>query len=83
MGMKVGIYLLPGALLADAETIIEDTNITIGEVLDYKSPSYFSRRAFNWSADGVQQWHDSVVKNLASMSVTRIQRQYVRDADVK
>ena len=83
MGMKVGIYLLPGALLADAGAIIEDTNITIGDILDYESTSYFSRRAFSWSADGVQQWHDSVIKNLASMSVARVQWHYFCDADVK
>ena len=67
MGLKVGIYLLPGAFVVDANATIENTTITIGEILDPESPIYYSRRAFNWTADGVQQWHDSVVKNLASM----------------
>jgi len=70
MGMKVGIYLLPGAFEVDAGTTIENTTLKIGDILDYETPSYFSRRAFNWSADGVQQWHDSVIKHLASVSVT-------------
>ena len=67
LGLKVGIYLLPGALQVDAGATIENTSITIGDILDTKSPIYNSRQAFNWSADGVQQWHDSVVRNLASM----------------
>lgn len=67
-GLKVGIYLLPGALKADANKIIENTTITIGTVLDPTSPVYNLRQAFKWEADGVQQWHDSVVRNFASMS---------------
>ena len=65
-GYKVGIYLLPGAFVGDGETTIENTTIKIGDVLD-TSVTYNLRQAFNWGADGVQQWHDSVVCNLASM----------------
>ena len=70
MGLKVGVYLIPGAFQADVSATIENTNITIAEILDSESPSYFSRHTFRWDADGVQQWHDSVVSNLVSMRVT-------------
>ena len=72
LGLKVGVYTLPGALQADASATVENTSITVGDILDPKSPIYNSRQAFNWGADGVQQWHDSVVKNFASMSVVQV-----------
>lgn len=70
-GLKVGVYLLPGALQADTDKTIEETSIKLGEVLDQTwNPAYSLRLPFkDWNADGVQQWHDSVVRNLASMSV--------------
>lgn len=69
-GYKVGIYLLPGAFVGDGGTSIENTTIKIGDVLD-TSVMYNLRQAFIWGAEGVQQWHDSVVCNLASMSVVQ------------
>ena len=65
-GYKVGIYLLPGAFVGDGGITIENTTIKIGDVLN-TSVTYNLQQAFNWGADGVQQWHDSVVYNLASM----------------
>lgn len=65
-GYKVGVYLLPGAFVADGGITIENTIIKIDDVLD-ANVTYNLRQAFNRGADGVQQWHDSVVCNLASM----------------
>ncbi|EJD48125.1 glycoside hydrolase [Auricularia subglabra TFB-10046 SS5] len=77
-GLKLGVYLLPGAFESDKETIIEGTtNIKLGDVLDFDQPWFSLRRAFKWDADGVQQWHDSVIKNLASLGVDMIKLDYM------
>lgn len=66
-GLKIGVYLLPGAFESDQGITIEDTNIKLGDVLDFNTPGYNLRRTFQWGKDGVQQWHDSVIKNLFSL----------------
>ena len=66
-GYKVGISLLPGAFVGDGWVTIENTSIKIGDVFD-TSVTYNLRHAFNWAADGVQQWHDSVVCNKCESS---------------
>lgn len=65
-GVKLGIYVVPGALVVDQDVIIENTTIRLGDVLD-NSTDFFGRRAFLWGKDGVQQWHDSVVRNFVSL----------------
>lgn len=66
-GLKLGVYLLPGAFASDSQATIEGTNIALGDVFDMTIPEYDLRRTFIWDADGVQQWHDSVIRNLASL----------------
>jgi len=66
-GMQLGVYILPGALSADANVLVEGTTITLGSLFDESQPSYNLRQTFDFSKDGVQQWHNSVVNNFASM----------------
>lgn len=65
------VHLLPGAFVGDDGTTIENTTIKIGNILD-TSVTYSLRQAFNWVVHGVQQWHGSIVWNLASMQVVRL-----------
>ena len=69
-GLKLGVYLLPGAFTVDNLTTIEGTNIMLRDVFDWSIRQYDLRQTFLWDKDGVQQWHDSVIKNLASLCVT-------------
>ena len=66
-GMLLGVYILPGAFSGDANTIVEGTNIRLGSLFDETQPSYNLRQTFDFSKDGVQQWHNSVINNFASM----------------
>lgn len=66
-GKLLGIYALPGALSADAGVTVEGTNIKLGSLFDTSQPSYNLRQTFDFSKDGVQQWHNSVVNNWAAM----------------
>ncbi|KAL7920253.1 glycoside hydrolase family 27 protein [Trichoderma austrokoningii] len=51
-GKLLGIYALPGAFSGDADITIKETNIKLGTL-----------QAFDFSKDGMQQWHNSVVNN--------------------
>jgi alpha-galactosidase len=66
-GMQLGVYILPGAFSSDADVTVEGTDIQLGSLFDESQPSYNLRQTFDFSKDGVQQWHNSVVNNFASM----------------
>ena len=66
-GKELGVYILPGALSADADVTVQGTNIQLGSLFDTTQPSYNLRQTFDFSKDGVQQWHNSVVNNFAAM----------------
>lgn len=66
-GMQLGVYILPGAFSSDSDVIVEGTDITLGSLFDESQPSYNLRQTFDFGKDGVQQWHNSVVNNFASM----------------
>lgn len=65
-GLKLGLYILPGAFSGDSDKVVEGTTITIGSLFDTSQPSYNCRNAFDYSKDGVQQFHDSVIAKFAS-----------------
>jgi alpha-galactosidase len=66
-GMELGVYILPGAFSADADVTVQGTNIKLESLFDTTQPSYNLRQTFDFSKAGVQQWHDSVVNNFATM----------------
>ena len=66
-GKELGVYILPGALSADADVTVQGTNIQLGSLFDTTQPSYNLRQTFDFGKDGVQQWHNSVVNNFAAM----------------
>jgi alpha-galactosidase len=65
-GKLLGVYILPGAFSSDANVAVQGTNIQLGTLFDQSQPSYNLRRTFDFSKDGVQQWHNSVINNFAS-----------------
>jgi alpha-galactosidase len=73
-GLKFGLYVLPGAFEQDGKDgkEVEGTNIKIQDLLDFNQPGYNCRRAFDYRKDGVQQWHDSVVRKFASWYFTLV-----------
>lgn len=68
-GLKLGLYILPGAFSADSGKVVEGTGISIGSLFDADQPGYNCRQTFDYGKDGVQQWHDSVVRKFASWLV--------------
>ncbi|KAI0004379.1 glycoside hydrolase [Xylariaceae sp. FL0662B] len=83
-GMKLGIYMIPGAFVADANKKVEGTNMTIGSLFNTTedprpgvSNAYNARNDFDYTKPGVQQWHDSVVKLFNSWGVDMVKLDYV------
>lgn len=64
-GLKLGIYVLPGAFCKDSGKSIYDTSIPINATLSGNNNG-FARCDFDFSKDGVQQWHDATVALFAS-----------------
>ncbi|KAJ7625904.1 family 27 glycoside hydrolase [Roridomyces roridus] len=83
-GMKLGIYMIPGAFTSDANKTVEGTNITIGSLFNTTvdgrtgiNNNYNCRNDFIYSLDGVQQWHDSVVKQFVLWGVDFVKLDYI------
>jgi alpha-galactosidase len=66
-GKLLGLYILPGALSADANVTVKGTDIRLGTLFDPTQQSYSLRNAFDFSKDGVQQWHNSVIQYFKTM----------------
>jgi alpha-galactosidase len=64
-GLKLGVYILPGAFCKDSNKTIDGTYIPIEATLTGNNNG-FSRCDFDFSKDGVQEWHDGVVGLFAS-----------------
>jgi len=64
LGLKLGVYVVPGGFLQDVNKTISNTNIQIKEVCS--GDNGLDRCNWDYEADGVQQWHDSVVAQFAS-----------------
>lgn len=69
-GLLLGVYVVPGALRADADKTIQGTNTTIGEVCT--GSEGLGRCVFHYDRPEVQQWHDSVVEQFALWLVPKI-----------
>ncbi|KAF2503285.1 glycoside hydrolase [Lophium mytilinum] len=75
-GLKVGVYVLPGAFCNDADKTIEGTSIKINDTMSGNNNG-FARCDFDFAKDGVQQWHNSVVKLFAEWGVDLIKLDYI------
>ncbi|KAG0647634.1 Alpha-D-galactoside galactohydrolase 3 [Hyphodiscus hymeniophilus] len=74
-GLKLGVYVIPGVpCLAQNKTIL-GTDITVGSVWNGNNDEIFCD--WDFSKNGVQQWHDSVVALWASWGVDMIKLDYL------
>lgn len=75
-GLKLGVYVIPGVPCVAANKTIEGTNIRIGDVLNGNNDE-LSYCDWDFSKDGVQQWHDSLINLWASWGVDMIKLDFV------
>ncbi|KIY72445.1 glycoside hydrolase family 27 protein [Cylindrobasidium torrendii FP15055 ss-10] len=74
-GLNLGVYVVPGAFLEDVNKIIVGTDIKIGDACS--GDNGLGRCNWNYTVDGAQQWHDSVVQQFADWGVDYIKMDYV------
>jgi alpha-galactosidase len=67
-GLKLGVYVLPGAFCNDRDKVIYGTSIPIDATLSGNNNG-FARCDFDFSKNGTQQWHDATVALFASWYV--------------
>ncbi|KAI8955485.1 glycoside hydrolase [Xylaria longipes] len=74
-GLMLGVYIVPGAFIADEAKTILGTSVTIGSVCS--GDNGLARCNFNFSHPEVQQWHNSVVDQFASWGVDFIKLDFI------
>ncbi|KZT58032.1 glycoside hydrolase family 27 protein [Calocera cornea HHB12733] len=75
-GLKLGVYVVPGAFAKDANKTIYGTNIRLNDTLSGHNNG-LARIDFNYSRNGVQQWHNSVVNLFAEWGVDFIKLDFI------
>jgi alpha-galactosidase len=63
-GLKLGVYVLPGAFEKDGEKNILGTDIRVSQTWSGNNNG-FARCDFDFKKPGVQEWHNSVVALFA------------------
>lgn len=65
-GSALGVYVIPGTFTADRDKLVAGTSITLGSTWKNVSDkaSKFCRMEFDFTKQGVQEWHNSVVDLL-------------------
>ncbi|KAJ5464831.1 Alpha-galactosidase [Penicillium daleae] len=76
MGLKLGVYVIPGVPCGAANHTIKGTNIHIREVLNGNNDG-LDYCDWDFSKDGVQQWHDSLIELWTSWGVDMIKLDFV------
>ncbi|KAK4498252.1 hypothetical protein PRZ48_010909 [Zasmidium cellare] len=76
MGLKLGVYVVPGIFSGDGDKTIEGTDISIKDTWGGHDNG-LCRTDFDYGKEGVQQWHDSVVGLFADWGVDLIKLDYV------
>ncbi|EED14333.1 conserved hypothetical protein [Talaromyces stipitatus ATCC 10500] len=74
-GLKLGVYVVPGVPCSAANKTIKGTNISINDALNGNNDQLYC--SWNFSKDGVQEWHDSVVAQWASWGVDMIKLDFL------
>lgn len=77
-GLKLGVYVLPGAFCDDWNKVIVGTNTSIQSIFTSpKTNNGFSRCNLDFSNPATQTWHNSVVALFAEWGVDLIKLDYV------
>ncbi|KAL6788747.1 glycoside hydrolase superfamily [Trichoderma sp. SZMC 28012] len=74
-GLKMGVYVVPGAFISDANKTILGTETTIGEVCTGNEG--LLRCIFDYTRSETQTWHNSVVDQFASWGVDFVKLDFV------
>ncbi|OAQ98235.1 hypothetical protein LLEC1_06485 [Akanthomyces lecanii] len=74
-GLKLGLYVVPGAFQADLNKTILGTDTKIGDVCS--GDEGLARCIFDYTRPEVQTWHDSVVKQFADWGADLIKLDYI------
>ncbi|KAH8120798.1 hypothetical protein ACSS6W_009858 [Trichoderma asperelloides] len=74
-GLKMGVYVVPGAFINDANKTIFGTETTIGEVCTGNEG--LARCVFDYTRPETQAWHNSVVNLFASWGVDFVKLDFV------
>ncbi|KAJ6782232.1 hypothetical protein PWT90_08860 [Aphanocladium album] len=74
-GLKLGLYVVPGAFQADLDKTILGTSTKIRDVCS--GDEGLARCVFNYTRPEVQTWHDSVVKQFADWGADFIKLDFI------
>jgi alpha-galactosidase len=74
--LKMGVYVIPGVPCSAANKTIKGTDIRIGDVLIGNNDG-LAYCDWDFSKNGVQQWHDSLIELWASWGVDMIKLDFV------
>ncbi|KAJ5610292.1 Alpha-galactosidase [Penicillium lagena] len=75
-GLKLGVYVIPGVPCGAANRTIKGTNILIGDVLNGNNDG-LDYCDWDFSKDGVQQWHDSLLELWTSWGIDMIKLDFL------
>jgi alpha-galactosidase len=73
--LKLGVYVIPGVPCSAANMTIEGTNILISDALNGNNDQLYC--SWDFSKDGVQEWHNSVVAQWASWGIDMIKLDFL------
>jgi alpha-galactosidase len=76
LGLKMGVYVIPGVPCSASNLTIKGTDILIGDILNGNNNG-LGYCDWDWSKDGVQQWHDSLIELWTSWGVDMIKLDFV------
>ncbi|KAH8812584.1 glycoside hydrolase family 27 protein [Xylogone sp. PMI_703] len=76
LGVKTGVYIIPGLPCNAANKTIKGTNIKIGDVLIGNNDA-IGYCDWDFSKDGVQQWHDSLIELWSSWGISMIKLDFI------
>ncbi|KAG0646374.1 Alpha-D-galactoside galactohydrolase 3 [Hyphodiscus hymeniophilus] len=74
--LKMGVYIIPGVPCSAANRTIQGTDILIGDVLNGNNNGE-DFCDWDFSKDGVQQWHDSLIELWGSWGVDMIKLDFI------
>ncbi|CAL5873914.1 uncharacterized protein PFLUO_LOCUS8198 [Penicillium psychrofluorescens] len=76
MDLKLGVYVIPGVPCGAANRTIKGTNTLIGDVLNGNNDG-LDYCDWDFSKDGVQQWHDSLIELWTSWGIEMIKLDFL------
>jgi alpha-galactosidase len=76
LGLKMGVYIIPGAPCEAGSKYVKGTNIQISDLFIGNNDA-LDFCDWDFSKDGVQQWHDSQIELWASWGIDMVKLDFV------